>query len=135
MRRVRMDERSGFKPSDFPWLGSDVLVMRPRAVLALRPMLEAHGEILPLATDDDVKLFALNVTRVLDALDQEKSSILRIPGTNRIMDIKKAVFRDELLQGVDIFRLPHRASPTYVSQRFVDAVAAAGLEGLEFKVP
>lgn len=135
VRRVRADERQDCKPSDFPWLGSDVLIMRTRAVLALRPMLDAHGELLPLATDDDVKLFALNVTTVIDALDEEKSSILRFPGSGRIMGIDKAVFRDELLGDVDIFRLPHRASATYVSERFVDAVKTAGLEGLEFNVP
>jgi hypothetical protein len=134
VRRVRMDERSGFEPSDFPWLGGHVLIMRARSVLALRPLLEKHGEVLPLATDDQVRLFALNVTTVIDALDEQKSTILRFPGSGRIMEVSRPVFRENLLQGVDIFRLPGlRPSPIYVGRRFVDMVEAAGLEGLEFK--
>ncbi len=57
---------------------------------------------------------------------------MRFPGTNRIMDITQAAFIELMVRGLDIFRLPHRASSTYVSERFVDRVHAAGLVGLEF---
>jgi hypothetical protein len=132
VRRVRADKRQAFIPSDFPWLGSDTLIMRRRAVEALRSLLEAHGEVLPLATEDGVELFVLNVTTILDALDEELSSIVRFPGTQRIMRIKKVALHPTRLRGVDIFRLPHRVSPTYVSRGFVDAVNEAGLVGLDF---
>jgi hypothetical protein len=129
--RVRADHRQGFNPSDFPWLGSDVLVMRRRAVEALRDILDAHGEILPLATDDGVELFAFNA-RMVDALDEARSTVERFPDSNRIMWIKKVEFIESAIRGLDMFRLPRRSSPTYVSQRFVDRVNAAGLVGLEF---
>ena len=132
VRRVRADEHHDFKPSDFPWLGSDALVMRRKAIEVLRDILETHGEVLPLKTDDGIELFAFNV-RVVDALDETQSSIMKFPGTNRIMRIQKVAFIASAVQGVDAFRLPHRASSTYVSQRFVDRVTAAGLVGLEFK--
>lgn len=107
--------------------------MRRTAVNALRDILDASGEVLPLSTDDGVELFVLNA-RVIDALDEAKSSIMRFPGTNRIMRIKTVAFiASSIDDDVDVFRLPHRASPTYVSQRFVDRVKAAGLRGLEFK--
>jgi hypothetical protein len=133
VRRVRADNHHACRASDFPWLGSQVLIMRQRAIDSLRGLFEAHGEILPLTTDDDSHLFALNVTTVLDALDEERSAIRRIPGTQKIMQIKNAVFRTSRVEGVDIFRLPHRASGTYVSDRFVDAYGKAGLVGLEFR--
>lgn len=132
VRRVRADEHHEFKPSDFPWLGTDALVMRKKAVDALRGMLETSGEVLPLATEDGTELFVLNITRVLDAVDEQHSQILRFPGSDRIMRIKSIVFREPIVRGVDIFRLPHRASSTYVSDRFVEAVQAAGLKGLLF---
>lgn len=133
VRRVRADERQAFNPSDFPWLGAHALVMRRKPVEALHEILKASGEILPLATDDGTELFVLNVTRVLDAIDEQRSEILRFPGSGRIMRIKSVAFLAPIVRGADIFRLPHRASSTYVSDRFVKAVQDAGLEGLEFK--
>ena len=132
VRRVRADDRQDFKPSDFPWLGAHALVMRRRAVDTLRDVLEAHGELLPLVTEDATELFVFNAHAV-DALDKDRSNIMWFPGTNRIMRIMKVAFAEAPLRGVDIFRLPHRASSTYVSQRFVDRVSEAGLVGLEFK--
>jgi hypothetical protein len=131
VRRVRADERQAFNPSDFPWLGSHALIMRRAAVDALRDLLDASGEVLPLSTDDGVELFVLNA-RVVDALDEAKSSLIKFPGTNRIMYIKKVAFDAAAIEGRDVFRLPHRGSPTYVGERFIDRVEAAGLRGLVF---
>jgi len=131
VRRVRADRRQAFNPSDFPWLGAHALVMRKRAVDALHDVLAAHGEVLPLVTDDAVPLWVFNA-RAVDALDEERSNITRFPGSNQIMRIVKIAFIESALRGVDMFRLPHRASSTYVSQRFVDRVHEAGLVGLEF---
>jgi hypothetical protein len=105
--------------------------MRRRSVDALQDMLLANGEVLPLSTDDGVELFVLNA-RVIDALDEANSSLMRFPGTNRIMRIKKIAFVPSLIKDVDLFRLPHRASSTYVSERFVERVKATGLRGLVF---
>jgi len=132
VRRVRGDDRWDFKPSDFPWLGAHALVMRKRAVNALCDVLEAHGEVLPLVTEDGVELSVFNA-RVIDALDEERSNIMRFPGTNRIMRMVNVAFVEPALRGVDIFRLPHRAGSTYVSQYFVDRVNDSGLVGLDFK--
>ncbi len=134
VRLVRTDEGAGvMRPSDFPLLGS-ALVLRNRAVDALREFLDVHGELLPLAPEDEVELVVLNVTTVLDALDEDRSSIMRIPGTRKSMLIKNAVFRASVVRGVDVFRLPNRGSATYVSRRFVDASNAAGLVGLDFNL-
>jgi hypothetical protein len=131
VRRVRADHSQDMKESDFPWLGSWALVMRERTVDALRVMLEENGEILPLQTSDGVDLFVLN-TQVVDALNESNSEIMRLPGTNRIMLVKKPAFYAERIKGLDIFRLSHRASSTYVSDRFVNHAKEAGLCGLTF---
>lgn len=131
VRRVRADHHHAFKPSDFPWLGSDALVMRRSAVVALRDILDASGELLPLSTSDGVELFVLNA-QVIDALDEAHSSLIRFPGTSRIMRIKQVAFIGAKIEGVDLFRLPHRASATYVSERVIRRVEAAGLQGLVF---
>lgn len=130
VNRGPADERQKGLPSDFPWLISAVLVMRKRAVDTLQDILHAHGEVLPLATDDGVELFAFNA-RTVDALDEAQASIVRFPSSNRIMYIEQVAFIEPKIRGLDIFRLPHRASPTYVGQRFVDRVKSAKLVGLD----
>jgi hypothetical protein len=131
VRRVRADDRQACHASDFPWLGEHALIMRRSAVEALRDILETNGEVLPLFTGDGVELYVLNA-RTIDALDETRSALTKFPGTNRIMRIKRVAFDESKVRGIDIFRLPHRASPTYVSQRFVDRVRDAGLRGLVF---
>jgi hypothetical protein len=131
VRRVRADARQACNPSDFPWLGSQALVMRRTAMEALHDILKADGEILPLATDDDVELFAFNA-RVRDAMDAARSSLVKFPGTDRIMQVKRIAFTASAIQDVHIFRLPHRGSATYVSQHFVDRVTSSALVGLQF---
>ena len=131
----RYTEGEDNRPSDFPWLVSHALVMRRRAVDALRDMFEAGGEILPLATDDDVELFLLNVTRVIDALDLASSQVWRFPGSGRIGSIDAAAFHEPLVRDVDFFKLPIlRANEIFVGERFIERVQAAGLVGLAFEL-
>lgn len=106
--------------------------MRRTAVDALRDLLEANGEILRLATKDRVELFLFNAQSV-DALDQTKSKLLRYPSSGRVMSISRPVFFEDALCGVDLFLVPYTASPTYVSERFVERVRSTGLVGLEFE--
>lgn len=70
--------------------------------------------------------------RTIDALDEANSSAMRFPGTDRIMRINKVAFVASKIEDVDLFRLPHRASSTYVSERFAARVTASGLRGLVF---
>lgn len=120
------------KESDFPWLASHALVLTKKAAMLLSDILSSNGELLPLLTEDGGELFVFN-SRVVDALDEEHSLIKRLTGSNKILLIKRAAFIDTLLQGVDIFRLPHASSPTYVSENFVNKIKGSGLVGLRFK--
>ena len=120
-------------PSDFPWLTRNELIMRTRAVVALRDMLEAGGEILPLATDDGVALYAFNVTRVLDAMDEENSIIKRFPD-GQIMFVSAFAFRESMVRDEPFFKLPYRGCPILVGERFKERVHAAGLVGLDFRM-
>lgn len=128
---IRNDEGKNLAPCDFPsWPGAPALVMGKRAVDALCDILDSNGEVLPLASDDSTELFVLNA-QTIDALDEEHSDIWRIPGSGRIGRIMKVAFQENALCDVDVFRLPHRGSAVYVSQRFVDRVNESGLVGLD----
>ena len=73
VRRVPMDEKSEFVPSDFPWYGG-WLIVRQGAAEKLKDIFEKNGELLPLMTDDDARLFVYNV-QVVDSLDESNSDI------------------------------------------------------------
>lgn len=118
--------------SDSPWLGSHALIFRSSVIVALSKLLRENGELLPLACAE-ADLVIYNPTKVLEALDEEASTLVRFD-TGRIMMIQKYMFRPEVVDGVDVFKIMNlKASPTFLSQRFVDQWNDRGLKGLEFK--
>jgi hypothetical protein len=134
VRRVHpTSNRKKAKEADFPWYGSHILFMRPRAVEALRPILEKHAEILPVIDDSGAELYAVNVLTVVDGLDEAKSDLKRFTHGG-IMRIVRHEFRPKVIAELDMFRIPQfRASQIFVSQTFVDAVQDAGLTGVRFQ--
>ena len=118
--------------SDFPSLVPYRLAMRQSAAEALAYFWENSGELLPLRGEDSSEFVILNVTRVLDALDEGRSNLLRLEEDGEIISIRSPVFVESVVGDSDVFRLPYRGSPTYVSRRFVRAVDALGLKGLDF---
>ncbi len=126
------DEGRALSPCDSPWLGEHALIFRIRALDAMRELLEQSGELLPLACADS-HLSVFNCTHLLDALDASASDLVRF-SSGRVMHIGRYVFRKEVIGDAAVFKIPDlRASPTYLSERFVDAWRAAGLTGLEFQ--
>lgn len=133
MERVN-EPRRGIRlvESDFPWLGAGSLALRERAKEVLGARLEPYAELLPLELDAPV--WAVNVTKVVDALDEERSEVLRFKTSNRIMDVKRYEFRKEVVEGLLIFKIPQlRRSTVFVSEEFVELVEGAGLKGLAFR--
>jgi len=131
MHLITEDEGQDLVESDSPWLGSDALIFRPVAVAAMSDLLVRHGELLPLECKG-ADLMIFNVTTVLDALDEEASTVMRF-STGRIMMIRNYAFLPRVIGDADIFKIPNlRASPTFVSARFVDTWTANDLRGLEF---
>ena len=132
MRIIRRDEGRRLAESDSPWLGSHALIFRRRSLGELEELLLSHGELLPVASSE-LDLVIFNATRVLDALDERASDVVRF-SSGRIMMITRYAFRRETITDVDAFKIPNlRSSPTYVSARFVERVEAAGLRGLDFE--
>ncbi|MBK9266782.1 MAG: hypothetical protein IPM54_44240 [Polyangiaceae bacterium] len=134
VRRVRPSRRQGFRPSDAPWACvGDILVFRRSAVDALRDILDAHGELLPLEDEGGVELYAYN-PRALDALDQVLSKGPR-DDDGKLEGATYHVFIPSLVQGVDVFRLAReRCGDIYVSDRFVERWKQAKLKGLDFRL-
>ena len=132
-RNVKWNRGRYDLPADMASMtAGDGISLRRSAVEALRDLLEEHGEILPLATEDGVELFAWNITRVIDALDVERSNISRF-SDGGIMFVNAPAFHEPMVRSVAYFKLPLRCTRIYLGQRFVDRVEAAGLTGLDFE--
>lgn len=115
--------------SDCPWCLHTVLIVRDRALTSLRPLLERYGEILPLRCDEPVSLF--NATTILDALDEERSEIVRFDDGG-LLAIERHVFRPDVIGNCETFKLPGRASRIYLQETVVRRIGELGLVGLAF---
>lgn len=121
-----------FRRSDSPFLGSHALIFRPAVLDFIGHVFEEYGELLPLSCAD-AELFVFNPTRVVDALNEETSTLSRFCD-GRIMMIDRHEFRPEAIAGIDIFKIPQlRVSPTFVSSRIAEAWKIARLRGLVFR--
>jgi hypothetical protein len=117
---------------DFALLGV-VPLFSEQAVAALRDVLESHGELLPVRHPRR-RYLAYNVTTVLDALDEERSSLSRF-SDGGVMSIESYAFRRDAISGTAIFRI--RQLPrafVYVTEDFVDRVRRAELLGFQFRM-
>ncbi|MGH2662091.1 MAG: imm11 family protein [Actinomycetota bacterium] len=119
-------------PGDFPSLGGYAPVFSRRATDAVEDLLEDAGELLPLDSPDGTYL-VFNVTRVLDALDEDRSDVRRFKSTGRIMNIDRYQLIPERIGDAPIFKLSQIPRMyTFVTDRFVHRVRDAGLAGFLF---
>jgi hypothetical protein len=73
----------------------------------------------------------LHATRTIDALDWQASDCSRFLD-GRINQLRKPVFRTELLQEEWLFRIPGYRAGIFATQRFKELVESVGLTGFEF---
>jgi hypothetical protein len=110
-----------------------MLFMSARARAQLEQVLLEAGELLPLACPDG-EFWAMNVTRLLDALDEKTADVLRASETQRILMIHRHAFLAERL-GPEVFKLSQTPRGLiYVTEAFVKRVEATTLKGLGFKL-
>lgn len=116
---------------DTPSFHASIPVFNARAVEVLADLLEPNGELLPIRCQGE-DLFLFNVTRLVDALDEENSRLERFDD-GRIWDIKLYSFFREKLVTEAVFKLPQITSSwVYATGPFVERVQAAGLRGFDF---
>lgn len=128
----RGEDGAQLSPAELPWLGSHVLVLTAMAANVLRRDLEPFGELLPLSCDD-AELYVYNVLRVIDALDEDHSELVRF-SSGRILKIVHHAFRPEAIQNVHVFKIPQMLRGSiFVTKEIVAAVRSAGLQGTEFE--
>jgi hypothetical protein len=146
--RSRVDEWTPLPPSgDFPrFEGAGIEpVFSRRALDALGDLLQENGEILPLSCDEG-EYYLFNTTRIVDAIDVEHTEFKpysEVDPDMALLDddpdsptITHFAFHPEIVKSLTIFKISNKynkATPM-VTDKFVQRVQEAGLEGFEFEL-
>jgi hypothetical protein len=110
-----------------------VPVFTVRAVEVLLDFLRPNGELLPLRYGR-AEYMAYNVTRVVDALDESRSKLMRFRDSGRVQLIQEYVFWPERVAGLSIFKIPQLIKAfVFVTDPFVERVKGARLTGFDFR--
>lgn len=136
--QILVEIYQGGEESDFP----DGLLSPPifseRTVQKLGEFLDGNDvELLPLHTIKNKKYYAVNVLKVLDCIDGDRSEVKRFR-SGEIMKYKKYAFKEDQVKGQDIFKLVDHeekkifSTQIFVSDRFRDKVKESGLTGFDF---
>jgi hypothetical protein len=135
MEIITVDSETGatLQRADVPWFMGN-LVLRDKAIEAASPILAPLGELLPLECAT-AKLVCFNATQVLDALDEDRSEIVRFPSSGRIMAIERYAFRADAIPERAAFRIPQQQTgDVYFTEPVVEDLRSLGLTGLDFKL-
>lgn len=132
----RLEEDERWLVGDFPGLTSHIPCFSQRAVDLLEAELAALGGLHPLQDQETHdRFYALNVTRLVDALDLDHAVVKRFASSGRIMRILSYAFYPEKLAGLMLFKIPETAlQAVYATNAFVDLISASGLRGGVFKL-
>ncbi|MBI5397406.1 MAG: hypothetical protein HZA91_19080 [Verrucomicrobia bacterium] len=134
MKRLKVTEQGcALEPSDFPACsGGDMLIISRAASDKIGRYLEQYGELLPLICDEG-DFWILNVTRLVDALDERKSRLLRASDNNAVLMIQEHVFCASKLGYADVFKLSQMVRGLiYVTDAFVELISRSKLKGVAF---
>lgn len=117
---------------DFARFAAGCLVMSKRAADGLSRFLAERGEFLKLVSDSP--LVAWNCTRVINALDPDRTRGVKYPGGTRYIRISKYAMRENAIIGEHAFKVPERpGTDIFVSAAFVEAVSELNLTGLRLE--
>jgi hypothetical protein len=110
----------------------DPMVLSRRALDVLLPRIGHLVQLVPLQFNEG-EYAAINITHVIDALDEARSDIERFPSSGRISRILRHAFKPDRVKDELIFKIPQTPRRAFVTDRFVKLVNDAGLTGFAFE--
>ncbi len=120
------------KKSDIPYFSPGIPIFSEEAVNVLQCLFNNNVEILDVICDSGAYKI-INVIKVIDGLDHEKSEILTFRCSNRIKAIKKYEFYLNSITGLHIFKIVEQSrGAVFVSDEFRNKVIESGLKGFKF---
>src|SRR6266516_7649114 len=91
---------------DFVSWMSSAPVISANAKKGLEDLISPYVEILALLELRGKLYYAINVLKLVDCLDRERSDILYSPVDGGILQVRRSIFRTDRLLDVPIFKLP-----------------------------
>lgn len=130
---IEVEKADRAKLSNATCLYSSAIPVFDEKVLDIvKDLIKDSVEILPLDFDGK-KLYAINVIKILNCLDYEKSEYIKFDDSDRIMVIEKYVFKEECVKGHHIFKIiDEPEGGAFVSDEFRDLVLMSCLTGFKF---
>lgn len=127
--------RSDKVSSDCTGIGSQIPIFNERAAQVLSPFLNANVELLPIQHPAQ-RFYAVNVTRLIDGLDYDKSEVQYAEGhPGFVVDVSRFVFKLDVIRDYPIFKIPEfKRLRVFVTDTFKEAVEANRLTGFTFKL-
>ena len=105
------------------------MVVRAEGLEAIREVVAGYAEFLPLDCPTS-ELWVVNVTNVVDGLDEARSRIARFT-SGRVLNIERYAFRDEVL-GYPVFKVP-QVSTLFAGAALAQRIRESGLVGPVWK--
>ncbi len=123
---------NSLKRSDAPWHAQHALFFRDAVITQLGQYLEQFGELCPVDAVSGETLFLYRPSHVIDCLDVSRSKIFHMPD-GRIDSVGEYALHTSGAVFDGPFRLASPSvSPTFLSERFVEAWNENGFLGLTF---
>ncbi|OZQ69248.1 hypothetical protein CA600_03500 [Paenibacillus sp. VTT E-133280] len=134
-QNVHVEITGSRKVGDCTGVNSNIPIFSEQAVQVLAPYLTSNVELLPLQHPTK-SFYAVNVTRLIDGLDYEKSIIEYIEEhPNVIKNVSSFAFKKDIIQDYPIFKIPeYKRLRVFVTDTFKSAVEASKLKGFTFEL-
>ncbi|KNF07337.1 hypothetical protein CLPU_18c00190 [Gottschalkia purinilytica] len=128
---TRMEEEEFL--SDAPgFIHPAIPIFNYKALNILKDLIDDSIEALELRCEEG-EFHAINVIKVLNCIDYEKSEYKTFEDSKKIMRFEKYVFKEECVKGNNIFKIVDEPkSKVFVSDKFREKVLESGLTGFKF---
>ena len=131
---IRMEPEKKLSLSNAPGFYPHLPVFDRSALDVLLPLIKDSVEVLPLIFSEK-ELFAINIVRILDCIDREKSDCVMFPDMKRIARFKKYSFYEEKVGGENLFKIKEEPLGwSFVSDTFRNCVQSHNLTGFKFEL-
>lgn len=131
---VKLEPEKGLSLSDAPGFYAHIPVFNYKTITILSKYLCLDTEILPLQNNEN-RFFAINITKVLDCINYDKSEFKMFKDGKRILRFKKYSFLEDKIDGNNIFKIKDEPlGNPFVTDEFRNAVIINELTGFIFKL-
>ncbi|WP_181739196.1 imm11 family protein [Thermoactinomyces mirandus] len=111
----------------------DVPIFSERGKSQVESHLSDYGEFLPFISEFG-SFYAFHLLEQINALDEEKSEVLRFKSSGRIKRITNYVFKPDQIANRLLFKIPQHPTILFVTDEFVSLIHGSGLQGFDFEL-